>query len=32
MELCMAWRERQRAPALGFLEKWKPGAALAPKR
>lgn len=32
MELCMAWRERQRGPALGFLETWKPGAALAPKR
>ena len=32
MELCIAWRERQRAVAVQFLEKWKPGATLAPKR
>jgi cytosol alanyl aminopeptidase len=32
MDLCIAWRERQRASAVAFLEKWKPGAALAPKR
>jgi cytosol alanyl aminopeptidase len=24
MELCMAWRERQRTVAVQFLEKWKP--------
>jgi alanyl aminopeptidase len=32
MDLCIAWRERQRASAVSFLEKWKPGAALGPTR
>jgi alanyl aminopeptidase len=32
MDLCIAWRERQRASAVGFLEKWTPAAAVAPRR